>query len=235
MSRRERDDRGAKRPPAWPAGTFLNQIDPSVRDELLRLGRLRRYGSGEMVLREGEKTDQVVILLSGLAKVTAIASNGREALLALRVPGDIVGELAAIDTAPRSATVTACGDVTAREIGREQFHRFLDGRPHELLALAMTMSARLRTATRRRVELSSYHVRGRLARVIADLSREYGEDTQEGRIISIELTQTDLAAAIGASEAATHHALRELRNSGVLETGYRWLLLRRPDDLTPPG
>jgi CRP/FNR family cyclic AMP-dependent transcriptional regulator len=227
---------GAKRgradqPPRWPTRSFLARLDGPARDALLRLGTPRRYEPEETLLREGEHTGQVLLLLSGWVKVTAVTGSGHEALLAVRVNGDIVGELAALDEQPRSATVTACGPVVAREIRGDQFRRFLAERPPSAMVTAMAVGEKLRTATRRRVELSGYNVRERLIRVLAELSRDYGQDTGRGRLIGVKLTQPELAAAVGAAEASVHNALRELREQGLLDTGYRQVIVLRPDDL----
>jgi CRP-like cAMP-binding protein len=218
-------------PQEWPAGTFLARLDAPARDALLRLGSRRSYEPREPLLHEGERSGQIAVILSGWVKVSAVAGSGREALLSVRVRGDIVGELAALDAEPRSATVSACGKVVTREIGSAQFHDFLNDWPAATLAVALTVADRLRTATRRRIELSGYNVRDRVIRVLADLSREYGQDTRQGRIIGIELTQPELAAAVGAGEASVHTVLKELRESGLIATGYRRLVVLRPDDL----
>ncbi|MGO4756833.1 cyclic nucleotide-binding domain-containing protein, partial [Streptomyces sp. 2MCAF27] len=78
---------------------------------MLELGALRRFSPEEILIREGDRSHYVVLLHSGFAKVTARLDNGSEALLAIRASGDIVGEMAALDDAPRSATVTACGEI----------------------------------------------------------------------------------------------------------------------------
>ena len=222
-------DLPADRRLAWPPGSFVARLDDAARDALLELGRAREFAAWEALLREGEQTGQVFLLISGWVKVSAVTAAGREVLLAIRVQGDIVGELAALDVQPRSATVTACGRVLAREIGADQFRELLNRWPAIATTVAMTVGGKLRTATRRRVELSGFNVRDRVIRVLAELSRNYGQDTPGGRVIGIKLSQPELAAAVGASETSVHNALRELRAQELVATAYRRVTILRPD------
>ena len=61
-----------------------------------------------VVIRHGKREDYAVLLTKGLTKVMVDTENGREALLAIRVGGDLVGEMASLEREPRSATVITC-------------------------------------------------------------------------------------------------------------------------------
>ncbi|WP_326611250.1 Crp/Fnr family transcriptional regulator [Streptomyces scopuliridis] len=192
-----------------------------MRTELLRLGTRCRYLSEEILIREGDRSSHVVLLRSGFAKVTAQLDNGHEALLAIRVSGDVVGEMAAMDEAPRSATVTACGEVVASVVRESDLRLFLRDHPEAALAIARIVSQRLRWANRRRVEFGGYPVKVRLARVLAELALSYGHPVPRGLVIGVDLTQPELAALTGSAEVTIHKALRELREEGLITTGYR--------------
>ncbi|MEK8170702.1 cyclic nucleotide-binding domain-containing protein [Streptomyces sp. M19] len=69
-------------------------------------------------MREAEESTFVLILLDGVVKATGRTHDNRDALLAVRMGGDLVGEFAAVDGRPRSATVTTCGPVVARAVTR---------------------------------------------------------------------------------------------------------------------
>lgn len=172
-------------------------------------------------MREGDRSTHVVLLRSGFVKVTACLDNGHEALLAIRVGGDIVGEMAAIDDAPRSATVTACGEVVASIVRESDLRLFLSTHPDAAVAIAGIVAQRLRWANRRRVEFGGYSVKVRLARVLAELATAYGHRVPRGLVIGVDLTQPEMAALTGSAEVTVHKALAELRRDGLVTTGYR--------------
>src|SRR5690242_21928557 len=108
---------------------------------LVRIGAARIFQRGDVLVREGESTTFVVLLLAGCAKVTATTADGGRALLAVRGAGEFVGELAGLDGRPRSATVTAVGELHTRVIGRAEFRRFLLDHPEAAMAVNQMVAA----------------------------------------------------------------------------------------------
>lgn len=205
----------------WPVNSLLATLSPATREELLTLGTRRQYRRGQVLLREGELSTHVLLLVQGCVKITATAPNGGLALLAIRMSGEIIGELAGLDGQPRSATATSAGLVRARVMPQATFHDFLTRHPDAALAVGRTVGAKLRWATRRRVDFSGYDVPVRVARVLAELAGTYGERTGTGVEIRVPLTQPELAALVGAAEPTVHKALAKLRRRGLIVTGYR--------------
>ncbi|MEV3870680.1 Crp/Fnr family transcriptional regulator [Streptomyces sp. NPDC049906] len=206
----------------WPTRSFLGGLSEPVRLGLLRLGTRCRYLPGEVLIREGDRSNHVVLLRSGFVKVTARRENGHESLLAIRVGGDIVGEMAAMDDgAVRSATVTACGDIAASVVRESDFQLFLNRNSEAARAVNRIVVRRLRWANQRRVEFGAYSVKVRLARVLAQLATAYGHQVPRGVVIGVDLTQPEMAALTGSAEVTIHKALAELRRDGLVTTGYR--------------
>ncbi|MFI0710761.1 Crp/Fnr family transcriptional regulator [Streptomyces inhibens] len=219
----------------WPARSLLGVVSPEARRELLGLGVPTRFEAGEVLLSEGARDRHVLLLLSGFAKVTARVENGEESLLAVRVGGDTVGEMAAMDGAPRSATVTACGPLTARVVQPGALHALLARRPEAHLVLTGIIADRLRWANRRRLDFRGYPAKVRLARLLVELATLYGRPVEDGVVLGCRLTQPELAALTGAAETTVHKGLRDLRRDGVLETRYGSAVIRDMPRLTELG
>jgi CRP/FNR family transcriptional regulator, cyclic AMP receptor protein len=201
------------------AGTLMARLDEQTRAELIALGVRRTAAAETMLLREGEVESHVVLLLDALVKVSGQMADGRLALLSIRVSGDLIGEISALNGTPRSATAIATTRCTYAVIGRREFRLFLRTRPEAALEVAGIVADRLRSATRRRIEFASYPIRVRLARVLAEIAERYGTRTRSG--IRIELTQPEIAGLCGAADVSLQRAMRELRQSGVVDTQYR--------------
>ena len=125
---------------------------------MLALGAQRLYEPGAVVLREGERGPHVLVLVKGYVKVTATSPEGYLSLLAIRTAGDLVGELASMDGEPRIATVTAAGRVRARVVSQREFHQCLTHYPDVALAVSSSVGAKLRWATRRRIDFGGHEV-----------------------------------------------------------------------------
>nr|WTB34885.1 Crp/Fnr family transcriptional regulator [Streptomyces sp. NBC_00830] len=210
----------------WPARSLLGALPPSERANLLQLGTEVRFDVGDVLLREGDADEHVFLLVSGFAKVTATVENGETSLLAVRAAGDTVGEMAALSGAPRSATVTACGPLTARVAQSGELRRLLERRPVISMALTGMVADRLRWANRRRLDFRGYPAKVRLARLLVELADSYGSSRTDCVVIGCRLTQPELATMVGAAETTIHKGLRDLRDEALLETGYRSTTIR---------
>ncbi|MET9899130.1 Crp/Fnr family transcriptional regulator [Streptomyces sp. NPDC006446] len=210
----------------WPARSLLGVLPPSARQDLLGLGTEVRFDAGAVLLREGDNHQHIYLLVSGFTKVTATVENGETSLLAVRAAGDTVGEMAAMTGAPRSATVTACGPLTARVSRSDELRALLEDRPVISMALTGMVADRLRWANRRRLDFRGYPAKVRLARLLVELAESYGSFRAGGVEIGCRLTQPELATMVGAAETTIHKVLRELRADRLLETGYRSTVIR---------
>jgi CRP/FNR family cyclic AMP-dependent transcriptional regulator len=216
----------------WHTRSFLGQLDPDSRLELLGLGVERSYEPDDTLLREGERTRQVYVLLTGRVRVTAENEDGKVALLAIRTHGELVGELACLDGEPRAATVTADAreTVQVRVISHADFRTFVGRHPEVGMAVSRSVGAKLRWATRRRIDFNE-PVPRRLARVLHELAEQYG-DTCGGQVTLEPYTQPDLAALVGAAQPTTQKALAGLRRAGLIDTGYRSVTIRNMVELS---
>ena len=206
---------------SWTTRGFLGRLSAEEQDAALRLGTLRHFAPGEVVLQEGAPSGCAFLLLAGLFKVSGSLGSGREALVAIRGAGDLVGELGLADGQRRSATVRAAGEGRGRRIGERDFSAFLERYPNAGRAANRAMADKLRSATRRRVEFTTMPVQARLARVLLELTAVYGRPTPRGFDIDVDLTQPELAALVGVGDATIQRVLARLRTRGVLDTGYR--------------
>jgi CRP/FNR family transcriptional regulator, cyclic AMP receptor protein len=209
----------------WPSASLLGSLTEASRERLLEPGMTRQYPAGQVLFREGETTAFVVALLDGVVKATGLTLDGKEALLAIRVGGDIVGEFSALDDLPRSSTVTACGAVVGRVIRQPDFVDALRRDRSLMQAVDRAILAKLRTANERRIEFAGYDAPTRLARVLRELAAGYGERSGNRVVIGWPLTQPELASLAAVAEPTAQKALRRLRDSGVITTGYRSLTI----------
>ncbi|GAA2266677.1 Crp/Fnr family transcriptional regulator [Streptomyces ruber] len=210
---------------------FLARLESEDRTALLSFGRELRFAARVILLHQREPSSHVLFLVQGWTKVTASAASGYEALLALRGPGDIVGESAALTGRPRSATVTALEPVRAVAVEHERFKDFLNRSPAVSFALLGLTADRTRAADRRRLEFASMNVRQRFAVLLLDLARTHGRRTAEGVELAVPLSKQELAGSVGASREMVQRLLRELREKDAVVTGRRALLILRPDIL----
>ncbi|MCI3934594.1 Crp/Fnr family transcriptional regulator [Streptomyces sp. AN091965] len=205
---------------------LLDALRPRDRAALLALGTPRGYASGEVLVPERATTSYVVAILGGWAVVSVATERGQRLILALRGAGELVGELAAVDRRPRSATVTALGRVDAVVIPGDRFRGFLGSSPAVSVLVLRQVSSRLRSSDGERRSLASENVLQRLAARLVELAHRAGRHHPDGSVtIDLPLPQHDLAASVGSTREAVAKALRLLREQGVVRTATRRLVV----------
>jgi HEAT repeat protein len=115
-------------------------LPPVDLKQVAAIGMERLYLDGEAIVHQGDLGDELFIIISGQVRV--VTDAGRE--LAIRNPGEYVGEMALLDQAPRIATLLAQGDVRLLCVGKEDFEAILRQRPEVSLAVINVLSSRLR-------------------------------------------------------------------------------------------
>jgi CRP-like cAMP-binding protein len=212
--------RGAWR---WPPASLLGSISDSSRERLLAAGAMREYPANQRLIIQGARGTFVIVLLDGLVKVTGVSSIGKEALLAIRAGGDIVGEFAALDDLPRSATVTACGPVAGCVIMQADFLAALSRDNSLAQAVERAVVGKMRAGNERRMEFAGFDAHTRFVRAIRELAMAHGERSGNRVTITWPVTQSELASLASVAEPTAQKALRRLREDGVISTGYRTL------------
>ena len=206
-------------------GTFVALLEAEEWSRLQELGHPIRFPAGSILMAEREPSDLVMILLDGHVKTTLVGEGGREALLSLRDPGDVLGELSAIDGRPRVATVTALEGVRALVVPAPVFRRHLEMTPRVAVALLVVVTRRFREATLVRSQFGGSDTIARLSARLVELADRYGTPTDDGILITLPLSQEELGAWAGASRAGLASALRTLRELGWIATHRRRIMV----------
>ncbi|WP_229693138.1 Crp/Fnr family transcriptional regulator [Lentzea pudingi] len=198
-------------------------------------GQPRHYPPGTVIMCEGDPGGWALVVTSGHVKVVAVTPGGYDAVLAVRGPGDVLGEMAVVDGSRRSASVIAIDEVAALWLSAKAFLGVVDDEPAVSAALVRIITARLRYANNRRSEFSDSTSAQRLAVLIAELATSYGVPHENGTLITLRLSQQDLAGLAATSREAVARALRSLRDEGLVTTGRRRLLVRDVGALRAQG
>jgi CRP-like cAMP-binding protein len=208
---------------------FLKQLTPQEADALRARAVFRHFARGATIMHQGEEPGRVVVIERGRAKVTVVTEDGNEVVLAFREPGDMLGELSALGGSRRVATVRAVDDLDALAIGAKDFDAFLEAQPRVALVILRVVIERLRDADHAQVEFAAHHTLSRVSSRLVELSERFGEPCDDGVLITLPISQEELASWSGASREATSKALRDLRELGAVETRRRNITVRDLD------
>lgn len=175
----------------------------------------RRLPRGTVMLRQGETSGELYVMLNGRARVLVADSQGRQVILATLRSGDCVGEMSIIDHEPHSATVIMdmTGDVLV--LSSAAFSRCIAHNSAMAQAVMVALVQRLRNSTKKIGSLALMGVYGRVANVLLDMAVSDGEG---GLLVQEKLTKQDIARMVGASREMVSRVMKHFEDQRFMQT-----------------
>jgi len=187
-------------------------FDEQFLASLAAMGTVRTYAKHTLLIQEGDRSDQIYIVLSGRLKVFLSDSEGNEIVIDMLRQRDCFGEMA-LEGEPRAASVITMEPCKLAVIEREHFKRFLAANPEAAYALVVTVIRRARNLTRSIGSLALLDVYGRVARLLLDNAGE-----ENGKLVVGErLTRQEIAQRINSSRETVSRIVSDLREGGYID------------------
>ncbi|BCJ27570.1 MULTISPECIES: Crp/Fnr family transcriptional regulator [Actinocatenispora] len=212
------------------AGLFQG-VDPEAAEALAKDLDIVEFRKGDVVFTEGEPGDSLYIVLSGKVKLGRRAADGRQNLIAIMGPSDMVGELSLFDPGPRTATGTAVTDLRLARLRKAAMRPWLTNRPEIAEQLLRVLARRLRRTNDSLADLIFTDVPGRVAKNLLQMAGRFG--TRDGGVLRVthDLTQEELAQLVGASRETVNKALADFASRGWLRLDGKSVIILDPERL----
>jgi CRP-like cAMP-binding protein len=207
------------------------EVAAQDRDALATRLRPRAYGKGDVIFVHGDPGTHLCLVESGQVKLGFTSAMGREIILDLVGPGEVFGELALLDGAPRSADAVALEPTHLLLLHRDDFVRFVEEHPHFAMQLLATLSRRLRRDAELLQDGAFLDVSARLARTLLRLAQAQGPTGDEGRLVTPRLTQSDLAAMVGTTRETLNKWLSFFQQEGWVDWERSRVVVLQPQAL----
>lgn len=194
----------------------FSQCSPPLLDALVAEGAVGRLAGGETLLRRGERSDHLMMVVEGALESRIVLESGRRHLLAFVLPGMFVGFLSIIDGGPLPHDLVAHLPTIVLRIPVAVVQRLRRTSQELHAAFELQMAARSRRLYDKVAESLLYTLRERLALELAQLSEDVGVERVGRWTIALRLSQADLADLLGASRQSVNTELRALQAAGLL-------------------
>jgi len=196
---------------------FFAGLDGAALDRLAAGTRTRRFRRGEVIFHAGDPGDALFIIISGEVKISLPSEAGDEAIIATLKPGEVFGELALLDGAPRSATASALSATEAVVLPRDRFRELIATEPVVRDALLASLAGELRRLTIHVEELHFLDLTGRVAARLVRLAEESAPQGADGTIhLRSSLTQGELASMVGCTRQSVNKLLGQFADEGLV-------------------
>lgn len=175
------------------------------------------YKKKGTIFMEGQPGVGVYFVYSGQVKIFKVSEDGREQILHFRKAGDIFGEVVLFDGGAYPASAEALVDSQVGVIRNQDLENLLMKHPSMAVKLLKLMAKKLRRAQMKVHEITTQDTLRRVIRKLMRLARVYGEKTEQGVKINLELNRQDLASYVGTTRETVTRILSDLKKSGAIE------------------
>jgi CRP-like cAMP-binding protein len=212
------DERGPPAPDGsvLAAVTIFEGLSPGELNAVAGRCRWRRFARGQQIVRVEDDTIDVYFVVAGTARAEVHSSSGRAVTFRDLGPGEMFGELAAIDGGRRSADVVALTDVTIASVSAEAFREIFVQFPTVAEATLRRLVTLVRSLSDRVVEFSTLAVRNRIHAELLRLSRDH-RTADNVAAIDPAPTHAEIASRVSTHREAVSRELSDLARRGIVE------------------
>lgn len=197
------------------ARTIFGALTPKEQAAVFSVGRVREYFDQQLIAEYGARDHYLSVIEAGGVRLSRVGRDGQLSVTGTLHPGDSFGEFTVFARAPRQFDFHAIGVTRIREIPRDVLLRLLAHSPEVMGKLVEVLSRKLLMATQALEAMRQLPIVPRTARLLLALT--------EGQHPAARWagSQEALAATLGVTRVTISHALRELRDHGLVTTAYR--------------
>lgn len=197
------------------AQSLFADCEPDELADIIARGHVKTYKRDQELMAQGDEGSTLFIILSGLARVSMVAANGREIVLDYAEPGAVLGEIAFLDGGERTASVHAIDVVEALVLSRAAFDEIVQRHKGLSLRLLKAMARRIRQ-NNAVIEADRAYTSGpRLARFLLRLMMSASAVESEGQL-RIALSQGELGNFAGMSREQINRQLSTWADTGIV-------------------
>ncbi|HEX5597493.1 MAG TPA: Crp/Fnr family transcriptional regulator [Micromonosporaceae bacterium] len=195
-------------------------LEPDVRQRVIAAAVPRTYRKGQLLFVEGDPGESLVVLRRGAVAVFRTSPTGERAMLSVIRPPDVLGEVSLLDASTRSASAEAIEECTTLALSRAAFMELVHANPRILDAVMRSLGALIRRLTEQNADHVFLDLPGRVAKTLVRLTGD-----SSAPMITIELTQTQLAEMAGGSRQSVNQAIGSFASRGWLRTEGRRIVV----------
>jgi CRP-like cAMP-binding protein len=188
------------------------------------------YKKNEYIFKEGSYASGVFCINGGKIKISMVGDEGKEQIVRLVKPGDIIGYKALLSSEKYSASAIAIEDCNVCFIPREVFTEILKKDANLSFEMMKLLSDELRKAEEKITHLAQKPVRERMAETILFLKETYGIDNEEN--INVSLSREEIANIVGTATETAIRLLSEFNKENMIELSGKKIKILNTNKLT---
>lgn len=197
------------------AGTdLLRGLPATVVEDFLRRVTLLTVPPESVIFHEGDTADRVLLLVAGRIKIVRQGEHGRENILIIAGPGELIGGLSIFDRGRQLTTAVTVGQAQIAELSADTMIEWLEAHTEAAMRFIRLLILRAQRQNTALHDVFGLDVGTRVARAILREARRFGRKTSEGVRVNMGLSQEELAQHVRASRESVNQTLSRFAKHG---------------------
>ncbi|TAF10904.1 MAG: Crp/Fnr family transcriptional regulator [Flavobacteriia bacterium] len=188
------------------------------KEELLRMAECKTsytIKKGEPIFEEGEVTNGIYCIKDGVCKLSKLSDNGKDQIVKLVKPGELLGQRSMISDEPANLSAVALEDMEVCFIPKSEVMQFFTKNNQFSMNVMKTICEDLKGADDHMVNMAQKTVRQRLAETLIYLEETFGKN--EDGSLRIYLSREELAGMVGTANESCIRLLSDFNKIGYIE------------------
>lgn len=197
-------------------GVFCNMDSPKMTN----LGEnkvMNSYKKGQTLFFQGNPAFGVHCINSGKIKISKIANDGKETILRIAGPGDVLGHQNIFSEENYAYTATVIEEAVVCFMDKNYMIKLISQEPTIAINIIRKLSKEMSVVENQNAAMSHKNVRERLAELLITLQETYGVLEDNRTRINIKLTREEMASMIGTANETIIRFISEFKEEGILE------------------
>jgi CRP/FNR family transcriptional regulator, polysaccharide utilization system transcription regulator len=200
--------------------SLLSELNPFELSILDKNRYVVKYKAGEVIYKEGGKSQGLLCLNKGKVKITRTGASGNEQIVALKKPVEFIGFQALMGEYNYMTSAVALEDVSICINDKKDFFKVINNNSHLAFKIIRLFAHDLNEANVRIINLTQKHVRARLADALVMIYDIYGT-YPEDNTLNLSLKRSDLAALSNMTTANAIRVLSAFAKENLIEINRR--------------
>lgn len=209
---------------------IFRDVDREDLNTIAKYCRRDDYRRGQTIFSYGDTSADVYFIKTGRVGITYFSQTGKQISFRQSKPGEMFGEVSAIDRQPRSASAVSLSNLELYRLADADFLRIVGEKPEVGLRVMQRLTFLVRALSERIFEFTTYGVRNRIQAELLRLAKATGQSSE---VINIypSPTHADIASQVSTHREAVTREFGHLASEGILEKRGRNLIIRDLDRL----
>ena len=211
---------------------WLLRATPATLDRFVAQGTLRGFRRGEVICRQGERADALIVVLSGVIEVSTTAPSGNRHILTHLQTGRLINVVPLLDGEPTMYDAHAHQPTSVLYVPASVFQAAIEAERPLADDIMQLLSFRTRVLAGRVADDALMPLSARCAKMLLVLMEHHGVPQENGILIDLKLSQEELSQMLGRSRQSINQEIRRLEEMGIVETAYSRFVIRNVAALT---